>query len=219
MTDGKREIKAVLFDFGGVITQSPFTAFNEYERAAGLPPDTIRSLNATNPNANAWARMERSEVTLDEFTVLFETEAKEQGFALDGREVLRCLSGNVRPQMVTALDRLKARCRIGCITNNMAANHGPGMSRDADAAAEVADVMARFEVVIESSKVGLRKPDPRIYELALTQMGLAASETAYLDDLGINCKPAAALGMAAIKVTDPDAALAELEALVGFALS
>ncbi len=208
----------MLFDFGGVITESPFTAFNAYERAAGLPPDTIRTLNATNPNANAWARMERSEVSLDEFKTLFEAEAAQQGFTVDGREVLRCLSGAVRPQMVAALDRLVPRCRIGCITNNMAANHGPGMSRTSAAAAEVADVMARFEVVIESSKVGLRKPDPRIYELALSEMGLAASETAYLDDLGINCKPAAALGMAAIKVTDPDVALAELEELVGFSL-
>lgn len=219
MPNRNGEITAVLFDFGGVITQSPFTAFNAYERAAGLPPDTIRSLNATNPDTNAWAQMERSEITLAEFSELFEAEAEQQGFTVDGREVLRCLSGDVRPQMVRALDRLKERCRIGCITNNMAANHGPAMARTSDAAAEVARVMARFEVVIESSKVGLRKPDPRIYELALSEMGLSAAQTAYLDDLGVNCKPAAALGMAAIKVTDPDVALGELEALVGFALS
>jgi len=211
-------IDAVLFDFGGVITTSPFESFNRYEAELGIALDTIRGINATNPDDNAWAKMERSEVTLDEFAELFEAEAAAIGHEVSGHAVLDCLSGDVRPQMVRALDILKERVRIGCITNNMRQGHGAGMARTEDQAARVADAMSRFEVVIESSKVGLRKPDPRIYELACSEMAIEPGHAAYLDDLGINCKPARALGMATVKVGDPDIALDELEAIVGFGL-
>lgn len=211
-------IDAVLFDFGGVITTSPFEAFNRYEAEIGVPRDTIRQINATNPDDNAWAKMERNEVDLAEFAVLFEAEAAAIGHSMSGEAVLNCLSGEVRPQMVRALDILKERVRIGCITNNMRQGHGAGMARTAEQAERVADAMSRFEVVIESSKVGLRKPDPRIYQLACSEMGIEPGRAAYLDDLGINCKPARTLGMATVKVGDPDVALDELEAIVGFAL-
>ena len=212
-------VDAVLFDFGGVITESPFEAFNRYEDRIGIPRDTIRQINATNPDVNAWARLERSEVTVGEFADLFEAEAGARGHSISGAEVLACLSGGLRPRMVRALRILAARLPVGCITNNVKAGHGAGMARDPDAAAAIAEVMDLFGVVIESSVVGLRKPDPRIYELACNRLGIDPARTAYLDDLGINCKPAAAMGMKAIKVTDPDEALRELEALVGFALS
>ena len=211
-------VNAVLFDFGGVITESPFEAFNRYEDRIGIPRDTIRQINATNPDTNAWARLERSEVSVEEFAELFEAEAAGRGHELSGTQVLGCLSGGLRPQMVRALEILAARLPVGCITNNVRTGHGTGMARDAAAAAAIAEVMKLFRVVIESSVVGLRKPDPRIYELACAELGIDPARTAYLDDLGINCKPAAAMGMAAIKVTDPDAALGELEALVGFEL-
>ncbi|WP_423920626.1 HAD-IA family hydrolase [Candidatus Poriferisodalis sp.] len=211
-------VDAVLFDFGGVITESPFGSFNRYEDRIGVPRDTIRQINATNPDTNAWARLERSEVNVDEFAGLFEAEAADRGYEVSGSQVLACLSGGLRPQMVRALEILVERLPVGCITNNVRTGHGAGMARDAAAAAAVADVMKLFGVVIESSVVGLRKPDPRIYELACSELGIDPVRTAYLDDLGINCKPAAAMGMKAIKVTDPDAALRELEALVGFDL-
>lgn len=211
-------VDAVLFDFGGVITESPFEAFNRYEDGIGVPRDTIRQINATNPDTNAWARLERSEVSVDEFAELFEAEAADRGYEMSGAQVLACLSGGLRPRMVRALEVLAARLPVGCITNNVRTGHGAGMSRDASTAAAIAEVMKLFGVVIESSVVGLRKPDPRIYELACDRLGIDPARTAYLDDLGINCKPAAAMGMAAIKVTDPDAALRELEALVGFEL-
>ena len=211
-------VNAVLFDFGGVITESPFDAFNRYEDSIGVPRDTIRQINATDPDTNAWARLERSEVSVDEFAELFEAEAVGRGHQMSGTQVLACLSGGLRPQMVRALEILAARLPVGCITNNVRTGHGAGMSRDASTAAAVAEVMKLFGVVIESSVVGLRKPDPRIYQLACDRLGIDPARTAYLDDLGINCKPAAAMGMAAIKVTDPDEALRELEALVGFEL-
>jgi putative hydrolase of the HAD superfamily len=209
---------AVLWDFGGVILTSPFEAFGRYEREAGLPKDFIRSLNTRNPDHNAWAKMERSEVSLAEFVELFEAEARAQGHTLDGWRVLQALSGDIRPQMVEALRRCKAAFRIACITNNMKSGEGPGMARTPDKAKAVAEIMALFEHVVESSKVGWRKPDPRIYQHACDLLGVPPKRCVYLDDLGINLKPARALGMRTIKVGDPDAAIGELEAIVGIKL-
>ncbi|MBM37326.1 MAG: HAD family hydrolase [Acidimicrobiaceae bacterium] len=211
-------VTTVLFDFGGVITASPFEAFEQYEAEVGIPSGSIRKINSTNPNDNAWAKMERSEVTLDEFSQLFEEEAEAVGLEISGERVLGCLSGDVRPQMVRALEILRERVTLGCITNNMKSGHGSGMSRTAEQAAVIANIMEMFEVVIESAKVGVRKPDPRIYEMACTELKVDPHSCAYLDDLGINCKPAAALGMTAIKVVDPEQALDDLEQAVGFSL-
>ena len=210
--------QAVLWDFGGVILTSPFEAFRAYEREAGLPEDFIRMLNARNPDANAWAKMERSEVSLAEFVALFEEEAAAHGHKLDGWRVLKAISGDIRPQMVEALRRCKSSFRVACITNNMKHGEGPGMARSPEKAAAVAEVMALFEHVVESSKLGFRKPDPRIYRHACELIGVPPAACVYLDDLGINLKPAKALGMRTIKVGDPDQAIAELEAIVGIPL-
>jgi|TARA_B100000530_G_scaffold112757_2_gene70445 putative hydrolase of the HAD superfamily len=211
-------IDVVLFDFGGVITASPFEAFAAYEQELGIPTGSIRKINSTNPDGNAWAKMERNEISLEDFCSLFEEEAAALGLVLSGNRVLGCLSGAIRPQMVRALEVLKERVSIGCITNNMKSGHGSGMSRTPEQAEKIAEIMTMFEVVIESAKVGLRKPDPRIYQMACDELQVAAERCVYLDDLGINCKPAAALGMRAIKVVDPDEALSDLEKIVGFEL-
>ncbi|MBS0222615.1 MAG: HAD-IA family hydrolase [Proteobacteria bacterium] len=210
--------KAILWDFGGVILTSPFEAFRRYEREIGLPEDFIRSLNARNPDANAWARMERSDVSLEEFVHLFEAEALDAGHKIDGWRVLKAISGDIRPQMVEALRRCKATFRVACITNNMKSGEGPAMARSPDKAAAVAEVMTLFEHVIESSRLGMRKPDPRVYRHACDLLGVEPADCVYLDDLGINLKPARALGMRTIKVGDPDLAIAELEAIVGIPL-
>ena len=211
--------QAVIFDFGGVITTSPFEAFNWLEDERGLPRDFIRGVNAQNPHDNAWAQFERAEIDARKFDVLFEAEAEALGHPLEGRAVLAVLSGSIRPAMVTALDQLAAAgYRLACITNNVPSGHGAGMARSGDAKDAYEQVFARFEAVIESSKAGLRKPDPRIYELMCERLGLAAADCVYLDDLGINCKPAAQLGMAAIKVTSGEQALGDLSALLGLEL-
>jgi putative hydrolase of the HAD superfamily len=202
----------VIFDFGGVITSSPFEAFNRMEAERGLPQDFVRRVNSTNPDDNAWAKFERAEIDVDGFDVAFAAEAEAMGHNLDGASVIACLAGDIRPYMVTALDRLKAAgFGIGCITNNVKAGRGAGMARDADKAALVTAIMARFDHVIESSKAGVRKPDPRIYQMICELFSVEPSACVYLDDLGINCKPAAALGMHAIKVTDGEVALRDLE--------
>ena len=210
--------RAVLWDFGGVILSSPFEAFNRYETEIGLPKDFIRGLNARNGDTNAWAKMERSEVSLEGFVELFEEEARQQGHKLDGWRILQSLSGDIRPQMVEALRRCSRAFRVACITNNMKHGEGPGMARSADKAQAVAEIMMLFEHVVESSKLGLRKPDPRIYRHACDLLGVQPEDCIYLDDLGINLKPARALGMRTIKVGDPDVAIDELQAMVGIAL-
>jgi putative hydrolase of the HAD superfamily len=205
----------VIFDFGGVITSSPFEAFNRMEAARGLPLDFVRRVNAANPDNNAWARFERAEIGAAAFDTLFAQEAQTFGHSLDGASVIACLAGDVRPAMVAALDQLKAGgFALGCITNNVPAGQGAGMAGSAEKARAVDAIMARFDHVIESSKAGVRKPDPRIYKMMCAALDVEASHCVYLDDLGINCKPAAALGMAAIKVTSGEQALAELGALL-----
>ena len=210
--------RAILWDFGGVILSSPFEAFNRYEAEAGLPKDFIRGLNARNGDTNAWAKMERSEVSLEGFVALFEEEARQQGYKLDGWRILQSLSGDIRPQMVEALRRCKQTFRVACITNNMKNGEGPGMARGAEKAKAVAEIMTLFEHVVESSRLGMRKPDPRIYQHACDLLGVKPEDCVYLDDLGINLKPARALGMRTIKVGDPDVAIDELQAMVGIPL-
>jgi len=210
-----RRFEAVIFDFGGVITASPFEAFNRLEAERGLPRDFVRRVNATDPDTNAWALFERAQIDAARFDALFAQEARALGHALDGASVLAVLAGAVRPAMVTALDRLVAAgYRIGCITNNVPTGHGAGMARSDDRADAMEAIFARFEHVIESSKVAVRKPDPRIYTMMCDRLGLAPEACVYLDDLGINCKPAAALGMHAIKVTSGEQALADLSAVL-----
>jgi len=212
-------IEAVIWDFGGVLTSSPFEAFARYERERGLPENFIRGINATNPDTNAWALFERSEVTLEQFDELFAQEAIAKGHEVRGRDVVELLAGDIRPTVVNALKACKARVKVGCITNNVPAGKGAGMARSEDKAAQVAEVMALFDHVIESSKLGIRKPDPRIYELACETLGVSPANCVYLDDLGINLKPAKMLGMTTIKVVEPGQAMTELEAAVGFPVS
>ena len=210
-------ISAALFDFGGVILTSPFEAFAAYEREVGLPEGFIRSLNATDPDHNAWAKMERNEVTIPEFCALFEDEARAAGGELDAAAVLGRLRGQLRPEMVEALRRCGERLKTACLTNNFVApdDAHPDGRMDPES---FDGVMELFDVVVESSKAGCRKPDPRFYEIACELLEIEPSEAVFLDDLGINLKPARAMGMTTIKVVDPATAIEELEAVVGFPL-
>jgi len=207
-------VQAVIFDFGGIITESPFEAFAKLERERGLPENFIRRINSTNPHDNAWAQFERSDIGLDAFDAAFAAEAEAAGHTLRGNEVLACLHGAVRPAMVKALEHIRARTKTGCITNNVKDEKASSSWRSS----EVERVMGLFHHVIESSKIGLRKPDPRIYALMIETLGVDPKACVYLDDLGINLKPARDMGMVTIKVQSGDQALAELEAATGFTL-
>jgi putative hydrolase of the HAD superfamily len=213
-------VRAVIFDFGGVILTSPFDAFSRYEADNGLPAGFLRRLNATDPDTNAWARLERNEVDLAGFAELFEAEAAAAGQQVDGRAVLALLAGQLRPQMVEALRRGHDRLKTALLTNNFVPHADPSAESDGGRgpAGPMADVLHHFDVIVESSRVALRKPDPAIYRLVCDELGVEPAEAVFLDDLGVNLKPARALGMATIKVVDPDDAIAELEAVVGFPL-
>ncbi len=217
MTGGRNPgIRAVLWDFGGVFSSSPFDAFAAYERSHDLPPDFLRRVNTVDPDSNAWARLERGEITVAAFDAAFERESAALGHAVPGRDVALLLFGDIRPAMVAALKACKAVFKTACITNNFG-DLGPAVVSPAREM-QWREVVGLFDAVFESSKVGIRKPEPAIYRLACERLGVEPHEAVYLDDLGINLKPARALGMTTIKVGDPAVAIAELARVTGLAL-
>ena len=217
-TAASNAIEAVLWDFGGVFTTSPFQAFNRFEAARGLPENFIRTVNSTNLHDNAWAKFESSEIDVDEFDEAFRLEAELLGHSVRGRDVLALLAGEFRPRMARVLAVCKRHYKVGCITNNMknatqSASEAP--APNPDRAAQTTAILDQFDVVVESSVEGIRKPDPRIYRLACDRLGVAPENAVFLDDLGINLKPARAMGMVTIKVVTEDQAITDLERATG----
>ena len=208
-------IEAVIWDFGGVLTTSPFEAFARFETEHGLPADIVRRTNANNHWENAWAKFERAEVDLEAFDQLFAAESLALGAEVRGRDVLPLLSGDLRPEMVEALKRIKTKFKTGCITNNLPAN---AIGSASGRTLYIAEVMVLFDHVIESAKIGLRKPDPRIYRMMTEALGVDPGQCVYLDDLGVNLKPARDMGMTTIKVLNAAQAIGELEAATGLML-
>jgi putative hydrolase of the HAD superfamily len=203
--------RAVIFDLGGVVFPSPFEAFDAYDADAGLAPGTVRALIRTSSETGAWAALERGELALTEFYAQLEAEATAAGFELDAARLMSKVASGLgpRPAMATAIRRIRAaNLQTAALTNNW--------PRPDDAPVPPSEDGLGFDVVIESAVVGLRKPDPRIYELVLSKLGVDAPDAVFLDDLGINLKPARAMGMTTIKVTDTDVALGELARVLGF---
>ena len=212
-------IDGILWDFGGVFTTSPFEAFARFEEARGLPENFIRTINSANPDANAWARFESSIIDADGFDAEFRREAEAHGHSVGGKDVLELLHGEFRPRMAAALAECKKHYKVGCITNNMKRTEAAeGSSPAGDGRTEqAAKVMALFDVIVESSVEGVRKPQRRIYEIACERLGIAPQRAVFLDDLGINLKPARAMGMTTIKVVTEAQAIRELEEATGLA--
>lgn len=221
----------MLFDFGGVILTSPFEAFARFEAANGLPDGFLRLVNSTDPDTNAWARLERGQLDVTGFALAFAEESSRLGHRVDGTEVLALLGGEVRPVMVEAIRRLRATGGFvtGLLTNNFVGGSnrrgdgdddadGGGARGDVPLPAAWIEVLGMFDAIVESSRVGVRKPDRRFYELACAELAIDPSEAVFLDDLGVNLKPAKAMGMATIKVVDPVDALGELSEIVGLDL-
>lgn len=206
-------IKAVIFDYGGVFTNSPLLAFAKYEREHGLPEKFIGGVIKDNMHDNAWAKLERSEISSDEFDNLFKTESREAGHEMSGATLLGLLNLiTFHENMITALERLQsAGFRTGCITNNMPVGTGGWDVAEADKG-RAGDILKSFDYVIESAKAGVRKPEPQIYEMMCEALDVGPNECIFLDDLGVNLKPAKAMGMVTIKVPllDVSPAIAEL---------
>ena len=202
--------RAVIFDLGGVVFPSPFEAFDAYDADAGLAPGTVRALVRASSETGAWAALERGELALPDFYARLESEATAAEFRLDAAKLMATVASGFgpRPAMATAIRRIRdANLRTAALTNNW--------PRLDDTEFPPTGNGLGFDVVIESAVVGLRKPDPRIYELVLSKLGVDAPDAVFLDDLGINLKPARAMGMTTIKVSDPDVALAELADVLG----
>ncbi len=211
-------LRAVFFDFGGVVLSSPFEAFNTYEESRGLPRDFIRRVNSANPDSNAWARLERSELSPLDFDEVFARESEALGHRVPGADILSLLHGEIRPEMVRAIDTVKSHGYLtACLTNNVLSTPDDRSAPDAAKRKEIAAILERFDALIESSKVGVRKPEPRFYEIACETVGVEPSQCVFLDDLGINLKPAAAMGMKTIKVTSAVQALGELSRILSLA--
>ena len=211
-----KNLQAVIWDFGGVLTSSPFEAFNRYEAERGLPIDFIRGVNAVKGDTNAWAQFERNDIDAAAFNDQFRKEALARGHDVPGEDVLALLAGSIRAPIVEALKTCKLQVKVGCITNNVKSGKGAGMTQDEAKAKTVAEIMSLFDHVIESSKVGLRKPDPRIYALMCEALDVEPKNCIYIDDLGINLKPARAMGMTTIKALSQTQILADLAAVTGF---
>jgi putative hydrolase of the HAD superfamily len=200
--------KAIIWDFGGVITSSPFEAFNEFEEANSLPKDIIRTINSENPDMNAWAQFESNSITIGQFNDLFLKEAKAKGFDIKGRDIIKLLKGSIRENMVSFLRELKSDFKLGCITNNVKSSSQENTDNETE------EVMSIFDHVIESSIVGIRKPNPEIYMMSCDALNVSPDQCIYLDDLGINLKPARELGMMTIKVIQPEDAIQEVRNLL-----
>jgi putative hydrolase of the HAD superfamily len=202
--------RAVIFDLGGVVIGSPLHAIADYERELGFARNAVNRVVVTTGPGGAWSRLERGELDLEAFYPSFEADCAGAGLAIDAREMMRRVAEIAvpRPAMLEAIRRLRAASfKVAALTNNwITEDGGTGLLRE------------YFDVFIESAVVGLRKPDPRIYQLACRELGVTPPAAVFLDDIGSNLKTARALGMATIKVDDPDAALAELGELVGVAL-
>ena len=200
--------KAIIWDFGGVITSSPFEAFNQFEEANGLPKDIIRTINSENPDMNAWAKFESNSITIDVFNDLFLKEARAKGFDIKGRDIIKLLKGSIRKNMVSFLRELKSDFKLGCITNNVKSSSEENNDNETN------EAMSLFDHVIESSIVGIRKPNPEIYMMSCDALKVSPDQCIYLDDLGINLKPARELGMTTIKVIQPEDAIQEVRNLL-----
>lgn len=210
---------AVLFDFGGVITTSPFDAFSRYESEHQLPDGFIRSINTINPDTNAWAQFESNRIDSEAFNAAFLAESEQAGHPVPGKDIIALLSGDVRPRMVDVLKTCRQYYQIACLTNNVKNGKGPGMSRDAEKTEVIGGLMMLFDVVVESSKEGIRKPQSEFYLRACAKLSVSPERCVFLDDLGINLKPARALGMTTIKVLNERQAIEDLSTTLGIRFS
>lgn len=207
-----KSISAVIFDLGGVVLGSPLHAIAAYERDRGIPDGFVNRVVADTAPSGAWSRLERGELALEAFYPAFEADCAEAGREISAREMMtRMQAASLpRPRMLAAIGTIRRRgLKTAALTNNwVSENPGSG----------TAGLRELFDVFVESSVVGLRKPDPRIYELACSELGVAPTEAVFLDDIGSNLKTARALGMQTLKVTDAEAALSELETILDFPL-
>ncbi len=205
--------RAVIFDLGGVVLGSPLHAIAAYERDQGLPPNAINHVVASTAPHGAWSRLERGEISMLDFFDAFQQDCAKAGWTISARAMMKRIgeTSAPRPSMLEAIRRIRSQgLRVAALTNNWAP--------EGEVATDGNPLLPLFDVFLESSVEGLRKPDPRIYELVCERLGVAPEEAVFLDDIGANLKPARAMGMTTLKVETPEASLEELAEILGFPL-
>ena len=205
-------LKAAIFDIGGVLTHSPVTRIKQYCLDHHIPDEVRWAIFA--PEDGPWSRFERSELTREGFAAEFDTHIAPSGSKTSGAAFLEWFFTGFgeRPEMVNVVRYLRGKTKLAAITNNVSREE-PAQTRTSGI-----DLPSLFEVVVESAIEGVRKPEPRIYQIACEKLGISPHEAVFLDDLGANLKGARALGMQTIKVDDTLSCLDELERLLGIPL-
>jgi putative hydrolase of the HAD superfamily len=204
--------RAVIFDLGGVVLDSPLHAIARFERAHGIPDGFVNRVVARTGPEGAWGQLERGLLDIAAFVPAFEAECAQAGQPLDARAMMEQIgaASAPRPLMLGAIRRIRDRGLLAAaLTNNWV-----GGSQDEGTSA----LRGHFDAFFESALLGLQKPDPRIYQHACRELRIEPAEAVFLDDIGRNLKAARALGMTTIRVVDADSALAELEGVLGFEL-
>jgi putative hydrolase of the HAD superfamily len=226
-------IRAIIFDLGGVVLGSPLHAIAAYERELGIPANFVNRVVADTSPDGAWSRLERGEISMETFYTDFEADCQAAGQTLSARTMFERMATAAlpRPSMLKAIGRIRAEgFQTAALTNNWAdndknndknneKNDDQNDDKKGNATNDGTRALSdRFDVFVESSVEGLRKPDPRIYILTCERLGVEPSEAVFLDDIGSNLKAARALGMTTIKVDGPEQALAELGGVIGLEL-
>ena len=198
-------IDAVVFDLGGVVFESPLEVIAMYEEDHGIATGTINRAVVDSGTSGAWARYERGEIAYGEFRVRFMEECAVAGGEVNVDALMAQIEEATvpRPSMLETIAAVRETGRlVAALTNNWTPLGASGFTD-------------RFDVVVESSVEGVRKPQPRIYELVLERLGIDATSALFLDDIGANLKPARAMGMATIKVVTVEAAIADMWRVLG----
>jgi epoxide hydrolase-like predicted phosphatase len=213
-TGANLSVKAVIFDLGGVVFDSPLAFIRDYEVRHGLPENIVaRVVGGYGGEQGAWQRLERGELMLPEFCEHMDRDAAAMGAVMSTADLMLRMAElhAVRPVMLAAIRKLRdAGLKVGALTNNWVTHDGYDE--------QMRPLREEFHAFVESCKVGLRKPDPRIYAIACERLAVSPSASVFLDDIGGNLKVARSLGMTTIKVGEPEAALRELGQLVGIDL-
>ena len=186
-------IKIVLWDYGGVLTESPIINFRKFENDNNYSLNTIVKINSDNKYNNAWAKLEKDEISIEQFSKLFREEAKQFGIPnINTDKLLECLNVKLNIKMVELLENVSKFYSCVCLTNNF-----KKMS-----SYDFENIKHNFSLIIESCKIGLRKPEKEIYTYVLKVLKVSAKEILFIDDLGINLKPAKELGFQTYKFID-----------------
>ena len=205
-------IRAVISDFGGVLTSPLIESFLAYQRETGIALEDMAAamgrLMEADGGRHPLFELEKGNISEDDFTRRLSAEL--------GREVHTMRDtyfAHLHPNepMISYLRGLRSDgLRLGLLTNNV--REWEPLWR-----AKLPDVDELFEVIVDSAFVGMRKPDPEIYVLTLERMGggLRFDECVFLDDIEVNCEAARDLGMTAVRFHDTDQAIAEIEAALG----